>query len=57
MTLAVAELEEENDTSVEALYQRVEESIQKAIKAGELSPPDQVLVLDTWKQLLDNVRD
>lgn len=32
LTLAVAELEEENDTSVEALYQRVEESIKKPLK-------------------------
>ncbi|EKT63833.1 YfcL family protein [Providencia burhodogranariea] len=56
LTLAVAELEEENETSADALYQRVEESIQQAIKAGELAPPDQVLVLDMWKLLLDNVR-
>lgn len=32
LTLAVAELEQENETSVDALYQRVEESIQQAIK-------------------------
>lgn len=37
LTLAVAELEQENETSVDALYQRVEESIQQAIK-GESSP-------------------
>ncbi|MGG7473047.1 YfcL family protein [Providencia sp. R1] len=54
LTLAVAELEEENETSSEALYQRVEVSIQNAIKAGELIPPDQVLVLDMWKNLLNN---
>nr|WP_314265059.1 YfcL family protein [uncultured Moellerella sp.] len=57
LTLAVAELEEEGESSAEALYLRVEESIQKAIKAGELAPPDQILVLDTWKKLLDNVRN
>lgn len=56
LTLAVAELEEENESSADALYKRVEESIQQAIKAGELAPPDQVLVLDMWKLLLDNVR-
>nr|WP_278979093.1 YfcL family protein [Providencia alcalifaciens] len=56
LTLAVAELEEENESSVDALYQRVELSIQNAIKAGELTPPDQVLVLGMWKTLLDNVR-
>ncbi|MGG4609077.1 YfcL family protein [Providencia sp. Me31A] len=54
LTLAVAELEVENLTSSDALYQRVEESIQTAIKAGELTPPDQVLVLDMWKKLLNN---
>lgn len=56
LTLAVAELEEENETSADALYQRVELSIQNAIKAGELTPPDQILVLDMWKTLLDTVR-
>ncbi|ATG16899.1 TPA: YfcL family protein [Providencia alcalifaciens] len=56
LTLAVAELEEENESSVDALYQRVELSIQNAIKAGELTPPDQVLVLGMWKTLLDTVR-
>lgn len=56
LTLAVAELEQENETSVDALYQRVEESIQLAIKGGELTPPDQVLVLGMWKSLLDDVR-
>lgn len=56
LTLAVAELEEENETSVDALYQRVELSIQNAIKAGELAPPDQILVLGMWKTLLDTVR-
>ncbi|MTB68477.1 YfcL family protein [Providencia sp. wls1943] len=56
LTLAVAELEEENETSADALYQRVELSIQNAIKAGELTPPDQILVLGMWKTLLDTVR-
>ncbi|WP_272675150.1 YfcL family protein [Providencia sp. PROV122] len=56
LTLAVPELEQENETSVDALYQRVEESIQQAIKGGELTPPDQVLVLGMWKSLLDDVR-
>lgn len=56
LTLAVAELEEENETGADALYQRVEESIQTAINAGELTPPDQVLIFDMWKTLLDGVR-
>lgn len=44
LTLAVAEAEEQGDTTVQALYQRVCDSVQQAIKNGELSPPDQILV-------------
>ncbi|MBQ0214279.1 YfcL family protein [Proteus vulgaris] len=55
ITLAIAELEQENNTQLEALRARVEESIQKAIKAGELSPPDQVLVLSTWHDLVNSI--
>ncbi|WP_340621147.1 YfcL family protein [Xenorhabdus siamensis] len=52
LTLAVAELEQEGANTIEQLHQRVEESIHKAIKVGELTPPDQVLVLTTWQKLL-----
>lgn len=55
ITLAIAELEQENNTQLEALRARVEESIQKAIKAGELSPPDQALVLSTWHDLVNSI--
>ncbi|MBG6242011.1 MAG: YfcL family protein [Candidatus Symbiopectobacterium sp. Dall1.0] len=51
LTLAVAEAEEQGDTSVQALYQRVCDSVQQAIKNGELSPPDQILVNGMWDDL------
>ncbi|MDR5612477.1 MAG: YfcL family protein [Arsenophonus sp.] len=54
LTLAIAELETENKNNIEALFERVEASIDKAIKAGELSPPDQRLILNTWRMLLEN---
>ncbi|HGJ5882905.1 YfcL family protein [Arsenophonus sp.] len=54
LTLAIAELETENKNNIEALSERVEVSIDKAIKAGELSPPDQRLILNTWRMLLEN---
>ncbi|WP_368888854.1 YfcL family protein [Morganella morganii] len=57
LTLAVAELEQSGDHSVEALHNRVEESIRQAINAGELTPPDQVLVLETWKRLLKTAQE
>ncbi|HHZ8351645.1 YfcL family protein [Morganella morganii] len=57
LTLAVAELEQSGHHSVEALHNRVEESIRQAISAGELTPPDQVLVLETWKRLLKSAQE
>ncbi|MGG2140038.1 YfcL family protein [Symbiopectobacterium sp. RP] len=51
LTLAVAEAEEQGDTSVQALYQRICDSVQQAIKNGELSPPDQILVNGMWDDL------
>ncbi|CAM3666515.1 YfcL family protein [Xenorhabdus thuongxuanensis] len=57
LTLAVAELEQEGANTIEQLHQRVEESIHKAIKVGELTPPDQILVLATWQKLLDGAKD
>lgn len=51
LTLAVAESEEHDEHRAEQLKVRVESSLDKAIKAGELSPPDQVLVLGMWEKL------
>ncbi len=51
LTLAVAEMEENDEHSAERLKARVQSSLDKAIKAGELSPPDQVLVLGMWESL------
>ncbi|VEA94346.1 YfcL family protein [Yersinia pseudotuberculosis] len=52
LTLAVAEAEEHGEHSAEQLHARVQTSLEKAIKAGELSHPDQVLVLGLWDRLL-----
>lgn len=51
LTLAVADAEEQGETTVQALYQRVCASVQQAIKHGELSPPDQILVNGMWERL------
>jgi len=56
LTLAVADLESGDDHSAQALHQRVAESLEKAIQAGELSPPDQVLVLDMWDTLFQKAQ-
>lgn len=55
LTLAVAEGEAEGEQQAEQLKVRVQQSIEKAIKAGELSPPDQILVLATWESLYTQV--
>ena len=51
LTLAVAELEGGDDHSPQAISDRVTRSLEKAIGAGELSPPDQILVQDMWNKL------
>ncbi|WP_416260524.1 YfcL family protein [Gibbsiella quercinecans] len=51
LTLAVAEVEENGEHTAEALKARVQYSLDKAIRAGELSPPDQILVLGMWENL------
>lgn len=51
LTLAVAEAEEQGEHSAEQLKVRVEDSLHNAIRAGELSPPDQVLVEAMWENL------
>jgi len=51
LTLAVAELEDLPSAAPEALKAQVEQSLAKAIKAGELSPPDQKLATQLWEDL------
>ncbi|MGK9172063.1 YfcL family protein [Yokenella regensburgei] len=56
LTLAVAELESGDDHSEQALHEKVSLSLEKAIQAGELSPPDQVLVLGMWDRLFQKAQ-
>ena len=56
LTLAVAELEAGEDHSSAALHDRVSASLEKAIQAGELSPPDQALVLGMWDTLFQKAQ-
>ena len=51
LTLAVAELEGEGEHTAQAVHDKVSRSLEKAISAGELSPPDQVLVQEMWNSL------
>lgn len=55
LTLAVAELEAEGEHTPTALNDAVQHSLDKAIKAGELSPPDQILVNNMWESLFAKV--
>lgn len=55
LTLAVAELEAEGEHTSAALNDAVQHSLDKAIKAGELSPPDQILVNNMWESLFAKV--
>ena len=56
LTLAVAELEAGEDHSSAALHARVSASLEKAIQAGELSPPDQALVMGMWDTLFQKAQ-
>ena len=51
LTLAVAELEGEDEHTAQAVNDKVTQSLTKAINAGELSPPDQILVQGMWDNL------
>ncbi|MBA7848254.1 YfcL family protein [Klebsiella sp. RHBSTW-00484] len=51
LTLAVAELEGEDEHTAQAVNDKVIQSLTKAISAGELSPPDQILVQGMWDNL------
>ena len=57
LTLSVSELEFGEDHSHEALYRQVTQSLEKAISAGELSPRDQVLVLEMWDNLYSQAKN
>lgn len=57
LTLAVAEAEELGEHTAQALYGRVCDSLQKAIKNGELSPPDQILVQGMWETLFQQAQE
>ncbi|HEY0211506.1 YfcL family protein [Acerihabitans sp.] len=56
LTLAVAEAEENNEHTLEALHVRVRGGLAKAIGNGELSPPDQALVLGMWQKLYEQAK-
>lgn len=56
LTISVANLEEGDDHSAEAVYQQVSHSLEKAISAGELNPRDQALVLEMWDNLYRQAR-
>ncbi|MTD28744.1 YfcL family protein [Erwinia sorbitola] len=56
LTLAVAEIEQAGEHTPEALQIQVQKSLDKAIKAGELSPRDQVLVMGMWDKLFQQAR-
>lgn len=51
LTVAVAEAEENGEHTAEALKIRVQDGLDKAIRAGELSPRDQLLVQGMWENL------
>ncbi|MBN3050407.1 YfcL family protein [Pectobacterium brasiliense] len=57
LTVSVAEAEENGEHTLEALHLRVSDSINNAIKNGELSPPDQVLVNGMWERLFQQAQN
>ena len=57
LTLAVAELEGEGEHSAQAISDKVASSLEKAISAGELSPPDQILVQGMWNNLYQQAKN
>ena len=57
LTLAVAELEGEGEHTAQAINDKVASSLEKAISAGELSPPDQILVQGMWNNLYQQAKN
>ncbi|WP_347254411.1 YfcL family protein [Leminorella grimontii] len=51
VTLAAAQAEAQGEDSLEAYSELIEQSLDGAIAAGELSPPDRALVFETWNAL------
>ncbi len=51
LTVAVADAEVQGEHSTDGLKTLVQQGLDKAIQAGELSPRDQVLVLGMWETL------
>lgn len=56
LTLSVAELEQGDEHTPEAVNEQVTQSLEKAIRAGELSQRDQVLVLGMWDSLYNSAK-
>lgn len=57
LTLAVAELENSGEHTPDALQAQVLHSLENAIRAGELSPRDQQLVVGMWDNLWMQARN
>ena len=57
LTLAVAELEGEGEHTAQAINDKVASSLEKAISAGELSPPDQILVQGMCNNLYQQAKN
>ena len=56
LTLSIAELEAGDDHYPQAVHEGVSRSVEKAIQAGELSPPDQALVMGMWDTLFQKAQ-
>lgn len=56
ITLAAAQAEALGSPDLASYAELIEDSVNKAIKAGELSPPDQALVFGLWNKLLQQIQ-
>lgn len=55
ITLAAAQAEAQGRSDLASYAELIEASVNKAIKAGELSPPDQGLVFGLWNKLYQQI--
>lgn len=55
LILVIVELESGDDYFVQVVYMIVSQSLEKVIGVGELSLCDQVLVIDMWENLFQQV--